>query len=68
MKEPTVKKGQLLFRINAPQYEQDVKNALAAINSAEADVNTAKLQVEKTKPLVDKDIISEYELKSAEEP
>ncbi len=63
----TVKKGQLLFRINAPQYEQDVKNALAAINSAEADVNTAKLQVEKTRPLVDKGIISEYELKSDEQ-
>ena len=63
----TVKKGQLLFKINAPQYEQDVKNALAAINSAEADVNTAKLQVEKTKPLVAKEIISEYELKSAED-
>lgn len=63
----TVKKGQLLFKISAPQYEQDVKNALAAINSAEADVNTAKLQVEKTKPLVAKGIISEYELKSAED-
>ncbi len=63
----TVKKGQLLFKISAPQYEQEVKNALAAINSAEADVNTAKLQVEKTKPLVDKQIISEYELKSAED-
>jgi membrane fusion protein (multidrug efflux system) len=63
----TVKKGQLLFRINAPQYEQDVRNALAAINSAEADVNTAKLMVEKTKPLVDKGIISEYELKSDEQ-
>ncbi len=63
----TVKKGQLLFRINAPQYEQDVKNALAAINSAEADVNTAKLQVEKTKPLVAKGIISDYELKSDEQ-
>jgi len=62
----TVKKGQLLFRISAPQYEQDVKNALAAINTAEADVNTAELQVEKTKPLVDRHIISEYELKSAE--
>jgi membrane fusion protein, multidrug efflux system len=62
-----VKKGQLLFKISAPQYEQDVKNALAAINSAEADVNTASLQVEKTKPLVDKHIISEYELKSAED-
>ena len=63
----TVKKGQLLFKINAPQYEQDVKNALAAINSAEADVNSAKLQVEKTRPLVDKGIISEYELKSDEQ-
>jgi membrane fusion protein, multidrug efflux system len=63
----TVKKGQLLFSINAPQYEQDVKNALAAINSADADVNTAKLQVEKTRPLVDKGIISEYELKSDEQ-
>lgn len=63
----SVKKGQLLFKINAPQYEQDVKNALAAVNSAETDVNTAKLQVEKTKPLVDKQIISDYELRSAED-
>jgi membrane fusion protein (multidrug efflux system) len=63
----SVKKGQLLFRISAPQYEQEEKNALAAINSAEADVNTAKLQVEKTKPLVERHIISEYELKSAED-
>lgn len=63
----TVKKGQLLFKIDAPQYEQDVKNALAATGSAEADVNTARLQVEKTKPLVDRHIISEYELKSAED-
>jgi len=63
----TVKKGQLLFKINAPQYEQEVKNSLAAINSAEADVNTAKLQVEKTKPLVTKGIISDYELKSTED-
>jgi membrane fusion protein, multidrug efflux system len=63
----TVKKGQLLFSISEPQYEQEVKSALAVINSAEADVNTAKLQVEKTKPLVEKQIISEYELRSAED-
>ena len=63
----TVKKGQLLFKIKAPQYEQEVKNALAAVNSAETDVNTAKLQVEKTKPLVDKQIISDYELRSAQD-
>lgn len=63
----TVKKGQLLFRISAPQYQEDVKNSLAAITSAETEVNTAKLEVEKTKPLVDRHIISEYVLKTDED-
>lgn len=61
-----VKKGQLLFVIHAPQYEQQVRTASAAVNSAEADVNAAQLQVNKTKPLVDKEIISRYELESAQ--
>ena len=62
----TVKKGQLLFTINAPQYEQLVRTAAAAISSAEADVNAAQLQVNKTKPLVEKDIISKYDLDAAQ--
>lgn len=61
-----VKKGQLLFSINAPQYQQNVNNYAAAINSAEADINSAQLMVNKTKPLVEKEIISHYELESAE--
>lgn len=61
-----VKKGQLLFRISNPQYEQDVITATAAIKSAEADVDAAKMQVEKVKPLVEKDIVSKYELESAQ--
>jgi membrane fusion protein (multidrug efflux system) len=61
-----VKKGQVLFRISAPQYAQDVNNSAAAVSSAEADVNSAQLQVNKTKPLVEKDIISHYELESAQ--
>lgn len=61
----TVKKGQLLFSINAPQYEQQVRTASAAISSAQADVNAAQLQVNKTKPLVEKDIISKYDLDAA---
>lgn len=61
----TVKKGQQLFNINAPQYEQQVRTAAAAISSAEADVNAAQLQVNKTKPLVEKDIISKYDLDAA---
>lgn len=61
----SVKKGQLLFKINAPQYEQEVRTAAAAIKNAEAEVNTAKMQVEKTLPLVKEGIVSDYELKSA---
>ncbi|TCC96707.1 efflux RND transporter periplasmic adaptor subunit [Pedobacter hiemivivus] len=61
----SVKKGQPLFRINAPQYEQEVRTADAAIKNAVAEVNTAKMQVEKTLPLVKEGIVSDYELKSA---
>lgn len=61
----TVRKGQPLFVINAPQYEQAVRTAQAAISSAEAEVSVAQLQYNKTKPLVDKDIISKYDLESA---
>jgi membrane fusion protein (multidrug efflux system) len=61
-----VKKGQLLFIINNPQYEQDVITAKARINSAVADVNTARMEIEKVRPLVEKEIVSNYRLQSAE--
>ncbi|HWV32780.1 MAG TPA: efflux RND transporter periplasmic adaptor subunit [Dyadobacter sp.] len=61
-----VRKGQLLFSIHAPQYEQEVTTATAAIKSAEAEMNLARMQVEKTVPLEKEGIISSYELKSAE--
>jgi len=61
-----VKKGQVLFRLNAPQYAQEVNNSAAAISSAEAALSEAELQVNKTKPLVEKDIISHYDLESAQ--
>lgn len=61
-----VKRGQRLFRINAPQYEQEVRTATASIKSAEADVSSAKLAVNKVRPLVEKDIVSKYELESAQ--
>ncbi|WP_232324591.1 efflux RND transporter periplasmic adaptor subunit [Pedobacter cryoconitis] len=61
----SVKKGQLLFRINAPQYEQDVKTTEANIKIAQADVNAARMNVDKVKPLVDEDIVSPYQLESA---
>ena len=62
----TVKKGQLLFRISNPQFEQEVVTATASIKSAVANVDAAKMQVEKVRPLVEKDIVSKYELDAAQ--
>jgi membrane fusion protein, multidrug efflux system len=61
-----VKKEQLLFKINNPQYAEDVITTQARINSAVADVNSARIEIEKIKPLVEKEIISKYRLQSAE--
>ncbi|MDB5129553.1 MAG: hypothetical protein JWQ85_3785 [Mucilaginibacter sp.] len=61
----SVKRGQLLFKINAPQYEQNVNTAQANIKIAVADVNAAQMQVDKVRPIVQQDIVSPYELKSA---
>jgi membrane fusion protein, multidrug efflux system len=61
-----VKKGQLLFKINNPQYEQEVLTAKASINSAVANVNSARMEIEKVKPLVEKQIVSDFRLQSAE--
>src|ERR1035437_210991 len=46
-----VKQGQLLFKIRNPMYEQQVLTAKASINRAEADVNTADMEIEKIRPL-----------------
>jgi len=61
-----VKKGQLLFRISAPLYEQGVRTAEANIKIAQADLNAAQMEVNKVRPLVEKNIVSSYELQSAE--
>jgi membrane fusion protein (multidrug efflux system) len=61
-----VKKDQLLFKIKNPQYEQAVITARAAIKIAESDVDVAKKSVEKVRPLVEKDIVSKYELEFAQ--
>lgn len=62
----TVKKGQRLFRISSPQYEQELRSARAGIKTAQANVDAAQMTVNKTRPLVEKEIISEYELEAAE--
>jgi len=61
-----VKKGQVLFRLNAEDIQATVRSAEAMVKVAEADVNNARVNVEKTKPLVEKNIISKFELESVE--
>lgn len=60
-----VKKGQTLFKISNPLYEQTERNASAAVELAETEVENAQLQYNKTKPLVEKGIVSNFELESA---
>ena len=59
-----VKKGQLLFQINANDIRAQVRSAEAQVKVAESQVATAKIELEKTKPLVEKDIVSEFQLES----
>lgn len=61
-----VKKGQLLFKIRNPMYEQEVVTARASINKAQADVHSSEMEIEKVRPLVEKQIVSDYRLRSAE--
>jgi membrane fusion protein (multidrug efflux system) len=59
-----VKQGQILFKINSPQAEQAVTAARAALASAEAQMATARLNVERMSPLAEKDIISPVQLET----
>ncbi|MFV0592359.1 MAG: efflux RND transporter periplasmic adaptor subunit [Draconibacterium sp.] len=61
-----VKKGQVLFKLNANDIEAQVRSAEAQVKVAESQVATAKINVDKTKPLVEKNIISSFELESVE--
>lgn len=61
-----VKKGQVLFTLDAPQYKQNVLNAEAAIKTAKAQVDNAVMDVNKITPLVEKGIVSKYQLESAQ--
>ncbi|MES2798839.1 MAG: efflux RND transporter periplasmic adaptor subunit [Bacteroidota bacterium] len=61
-----VKKGQILFKISNPMYAQELQSLAAAVATAETAVSTAALQVEKTKPLVEQGIISNFELRNVE--
>ncbi|MEO9890889.1 efflux RND transporter periplasmic adaptor subunit [Aurantibacter sp.] len=53
-----IKKGQLLFKLETQTLNQDA-------NAAKASVNVAQVEVDKLKPLVEKNIISSVQLETA---
>lgn len=59
-----VRKGQVLFRLNANDLQAQVRSAEAQVKVAESTVNTAEINLKTTQPLVEKNIISQYELES----
>jgi len=61
-----VRKGQALFKINSPSAEQALNSARAAVKSAQAQVNIAKVDVNRIRPLAEKDIVSMVQLETAE--
>ncbi|MCX2453989.1 efflux RND transporter periplasmic adaptor subunit [Pedobacter sp. PLR] len=56
-----VTKGQPLFIIDANSFQQDRNSKQAAVLAAEADLETASIQAERTKALVDKKIVNDFE-------
>lgn len=61
-----VRKGQTLFTIDSPQTDQALTNAKASVESAQARVNIARVDVNRIRPLVEKDIVSMVQLETAE--
>lgn len=61
-----VNKGQALFKINPSIYNEQVNNSDAALKAALANQATAKLEVEKLKPLVEGNVVSVIQLKTAQ--
>ncbi|WP_459212414.1 efflux RND transporter periplasmic adaptor subunit [Aquimarina rhabdastrellae] len=60
-----VKKGQILIKLEANDINQSANAAGAAIKTAEANVNTAQIEVDRLRPLVEKNIVSPVQLETA---
>lgn len=61
-----VKKGQTLFVIDPVEYQAAVKVAEANVKVAQANVSTSRLTAQNKRELRRKNIISDYELQTAE--
>ena len=61
----TVSAGQPLFSIDSETYRAAVRQAAAAVSTAKAQANTARLTYQNNKKLFDSKIIGQYELSSS---
>ncbi|MDP1801756.1 MAG: efflux RND transporter periplasmic adaptor subunit [Bacteroidota bacterium] len=61
-----VKAGQLLFSISNKEYRESLTRAKAALKSAVAEEKSALVELQSTKSLVDKKVISKTELEIAQ--
>ncbi len=60
-----VKRGQVLFIIDQVPYQAEVRNAEAALSSAEAELATSQLNLDGKEHLYEEKVIGEYDLRRA---
>lgn len=61
-----VRKGQSLFRINDRSYREQLNNAKASLSAAKANLANAQINVSRLTPLVQNNVISDVQLKTAQ--
>ena len=61
-----VRKGQLLFHINARPYLEQLNTAKAGLAAAKANLANAEINVSKLTPLVQNNVVSDVQLKTAQ--
>lgn len=61
-----VHKGQPLFIIDRRPFEEQLNNANAALVASRASMENAQINVDKLKPLVENNVVSDVQLKSAQ--
>jgi membrane fusion protein (multidrug efflux system) len=57
--------GQLLFKIDPRVYNQQLNNAKSNLAAAQANMERAKVEVDRLTPLVENNVISEVQVKTA---
>jgi len=61
-----VTSGQPLFRIDENVYREQLNTAIANLHVAEANMNSAQIEIDKLTPLVKNNVISDIQLKTAQ--